>query len=285
MSDNSLVNLGELSKPVTVLIEKTSKAVGTLYEPRRIRNVAKAEAKAEKIKAETEIEITDLQMRAEQRRLEEEARNQKNMEDITAKAAPHINEDANPEAMDNDWIANFFDKCRIISDSEMQSLWARLLAGEANSPGTYSKRTVNFVSELDKKEADLFTKLCGFSWVIEGELVPLVFNCDSKIYIKHELCFGNLSHLDSIGLIHFDYAFNFVWEFLDTNVETYVVHYYETPLNLEVSSNYKKIEAGGVSLTKIGQELAPISGGKPVEGFYEYVKDQWWQYLPKSENK
>ena len=35
--------------------------------------------------------------------------------------------------MEEDWIANFFDKCRIVSDSEMQSLWARVLAGEANA--------------------------------------------------------------------------------------------------------------------------------------------------------
>ena len=133
MSDNSLVNLGELSKPFTVLIEKISHAVGTLYEPVKIEKVAKAEAKAAKIKAQSEIEVTDLQRRAEQRRFEEEERNQKNMEDITAKAGPHLNQDANPEAMDDDWIANFFDKCRIVSNSEMQSLWSQVLAGEANS--------------------------------------------------------------------------------------------------------------------------------------------------------
>ncbi len=69
MSDNSLVNLGELSKPATVLIEKTSKAVGTLYEPVQIKRVAKAEAEATIIKAEYEIEITDLHRRAASRRL------------------------------------------------------------------------------------------------------------------------------------------------------------------------------------------------------------------------
>ena len=186
MSNNSLINLGELSKPVTVLIEKISKAVGTLYEPRQITRVAKAEAKAKKVKAEAEIETTDLHHRAERRRLEEEARHQKNMEDITAKAVPHINEDANPESIDDDWIANLFNKCRIVSDNEMQSLWARVLATEANSPDSLSKRTVNILSDFDKNDADLFTKLCGFVWDVGG-IVPLVFDEQGEYMTNSEL--------------------------------------------------------------------------------------------------
>ena len=95
----------------------------------------------------------------------------------------------------------FLDKCRIVSDKEMQSLWSRLLAGEANTPGTYSKRTVNFLSDFDKSDADLFTKLCGFGWNI-GYDVPLVFDEVEKIYTTYSVNFDSLSHLDSIGLIN-----------------------------------------------------------------------------------
>lgn len=280
MSENSLINLGELSKPVTVLIEKISKAVGTLYEPRRIRNVAKAEAKAEKMKAETEIEITDLQMRAEQRRREEEARNQNNMEDITAKAAPYINENANPEGMDDDWIANLFNKCRIVSDNEMQSLWARVLATEANAPGSLSKRTVNILSDLDKNDADLFTKLCGFGWDIGG-VVPLIFDVQGEIYKKHGINFDTLSHLENIGLIQLAATTGFAIGGLSKKD---TVHYYGQRLHLEMyRDNDNQLMVGKVLLTKIGKELAPICGSKPIVGFYEYVKEQWRQYLPKSE--
>ena len=181
MSNNSLVNLGELSKPATVLIEKISKAVGTLYEPVHIVKVAEAEAKAAKIRAESEaeaamivekseIERLALRQRTIYRLITEETQRQKNMEDITAESLPHLNANANPDAMEDDWIANFFDKCRIVSDGQMQSLWSRILAGEANTPGALSKRTVNFVSDFDKSDADLFTRLCGFSWTIEGNL-------------------------------------------------------------------------------------------------------------------
>jgi hypothetical protein len=46
-----LVSLEGLTKPATVLIEKISDAIGTLYRPRQIVREARAEAEAEKIKA------------------------------------------------------------------------------------------------------------------------------------------------------------------------------------------------------------------------------------------
>ena len=53
---------------------------------------------------------------------------------------------------------------------------------------------------------------------------------------------------------------------------------------MEVSRhNDGRLELGKVLLTKIGQELAPICGSKSVDGFYEYVKEQWKEYLPASE--
>jgi hypothetical protein len=54
MSDgNSIINLGDISKPAVVLIEKISDAVGGYFKPHQIRQLARAEADAEKIKAIT----------------------------------------------------------------------------------------------------------------------------------------------------------------------------------------------------------------------------------------
>ena len=178
---NSLINLGDLSKPADTLIKKVSKAVGGIFAPYQIKRVAKAEAEAALIKAQTEIQITDLHLRAMRRFVEEEAKHQKNMEDITAKALPQLNGKADPSKVEDDWITNFFNKCRIVSDDEMQGLWSRILAGESNSPGTYSKRTVNFLSDLDKRDAETFTRLCGFGWVIVG-FNPLIYDVKHPIY-------------------------------------------------------------------------------------------------------
>ena len=278
---NSIVDLGKLSKPIDTLVKKIAKGVGGSFSPRQIKRVAKAEAEVAIIKAQSEIEITDLHQRAAQRRIEEDALLQKNMEDIIAKAVPHLKEEAKPDAMDDDWIANFFDKCRIVSDSEIQSLWARVLAGEANAPSTYSKRTVNLLSDFEKSDAELFTNLCGFGWMISN-VIPLVFDYQAEIYNKHGINFNTLSHLESIGLVQFER----VGDFKRVNLpKTVVVHYYNKPLFLELhKESANELKTGKIRLTKIGQELAPICGSKPVDGFYDYVKDQWKQYLPKVED-
>ena len=292
-STMSRFNVGDLVKPIDTLIHKISDATGVLYEPRRIRHKAKAEseaaiisAKAEAaadiIKTESKIEITDLHQRAEQRRIKENMRHQKNMEDIIAQAVPDVNETAKPDAMGDDWIANFFDKCRIVSDSEMQSLWSRVLAGEANVPGTYSKRAVNLLSNFDKSDAELFTQLCGFGWLIEKNFTPLVFNERSEIYNKRGINCDALFHLEAIGLITYAGTVDFVEEDLPRR---FFVHYYNKSLLVEISHHTRNVlEVGKVRLTKIGEELAPICGSKSVDGFYEYVKGRWVGYVTEVEN-
>ncbi|MDE0331956.1 MAG: DUF2806 domain-containing protein [Nitrospinae bacterium] len=279
-SSNSLINLGNLSKPADTLIKKVSDAVGGLFAPYQVKRMAKAEAEAAMIKAQSKTEITDLHRRAVHRWIEEEAQRQKNMEDITAKALPQLDEKATPDSVEDDWLVNFFDKSRIVSDNEMQELWSRVLAGEANTPGTYSKRTVNFLSDLDKADAELFAKLCGFGWMI-GYVVPLVFDVQAEIYNKHGINFNSLSHLESIGLVQFDSVASLVQRNLP---KKFTVHYYGKLLKLEMPKDSdNELGIGKVLLTKIGQELAPICGSESVEGFREYVMNQWKQYLPKSE--
>ena len=68
MSDeNPLARLGDLAKPATVLIEKISDAVGGVFKPFQIVRVARSEAEASLIQAETQIQVTDLHRRAGRR--------------------------------------------------------------------------------------------------------------------------------------------------------------------------------------------------------------------------
>ena len=158
--DKPLINVsvaGDLGPAADTFVKKVSKGFGGVFAPWQIKRVAKAEAAASLIQAKAEIEITDLQRRAMHRFLEEEARHQQNIEDITAKAIPLLEDAPKSEEMDDDWVTNFFAKSRIVSNAEMQQLWARVLSGEANTPGTYSTRTVNFLAELDKTDCEIFS--------------------------------------------------------------------------------------------------------------------------------
>jgi len=280
-SSISVVNLGKLSKPADTLIKKVSSAIGGIFAPWQIKRVAKAEAEASLIKAKAEIEITDLHRRAMHRFVEEEARRQENMEAITERALPQLESGSDPSKMEDDWVTNFFDKSRIVSDSDMQELWARILAGEANSPGTYSKRTVNFLGDLDKIDAELFLALCSFGWFV-GNFTPLVFDAKASIYNDRGLNFGTLTHLDSIGLVQF----NNISGFSHTGLpKTFTVSYCGQPLTLTMPNEKdNKLSIGRVLLTQVGLELASVCQAPGVEGFVDYVKEKWKKHLPEDKS-
>lgn len=278
---NSIINFGDLSKPATVLIEKVSDALGGYFKPYQIKRIAKAEAEAEIIRAQAQIEVTDLQRRALGRFVIEEAKKQDNIEKITEKAIPQLGDTATPQDMEDDWVTNFFDKCRIISDEEMQSLWAKVLAGEANSPGKFSKRTVNFLGDLDKRDAELFAALCRFGWYV-GSFTPLIFDPQASIYNDIGLNFDALTHLDSIGLIQFGSVSGFKLTRLPKKI---TVSYCGAPIVLTMEKDEgNELPIGKVLLSKVGMELVSVCQAPRVEGFVDYVKEKWKKYLPKNED-
>lgn len=273
MSDGgALINLGDISKPATVLIEKVSNAVGIIYEPTRIRRKAVAEAEAIKIAALAALELKEVEQRALERLVHQEARKQENIESITAQAASTLSIDANVEKLDEDWVAHFFKQCDTVSDKEMQSLWSRLLAGEATTPGTFSKRTVDLVSSIDKKDAALFTKFCQFVWML-GIPCPLIYDVKDEVYSNEGITFSDLKHLDSIGLISFESVSGYQQQGLGKYAHFF---YFGRPTLIEFQADKDNhVEIGHVLLTNTGRELVSVCGAVMNPDFYEYVISRW----------
>jgi hypothetical protein len=273
MPDNLVnIDLGKLAKPATVLIRKISDAIGLLYEPTHVRRIAKARSDARKIKTLGDMEISELQRRGLQRLIFEEGRQQENIEKITTDAVRHLGADAKPEELSQDWITNFFQKARTFSDGEMQSLWSRLLAAEATSPGSYTRRTVEVVSLLEKSDANLFTDFCGFA-VLGGGPAPLIFNLESEVYKSKELTFSKLTHLESIGLIK-----NFGPAFATVKTESDLVEleYFGTTISVRLQpQHHRNMPMGYVMFTSVGSQLFNICGRQPVEGFIPYLVEQF----------
>jgi len=269
------IKIEGLSKEGVRLLDKIADATGGIFKPWQIVRVAKAQAKVKKIEAISQIEVTELHIRAYQRFLNEEAKKQDNIEKITSLALPLLDGKAKPEDMDSDWITNFFDKSRLISDAQMQDLWSRILAGEANNPGSYSKRTVNFMASLDKEDAALFTKLCNFNCII-NDLHPLVFDPSAEIYNKNGVNFGVLTHLETIGLISFDNLQGYIFQSLPQKI---LISYQDTPLILEfIKPEENTIEVGRVLLTGVGRDLARICTTEKIIDFEAYIIRQWMNH-------
>lgn len=272
MANFSLIKIdGELAKPATVLVEKISGALGIIYEPTQIKRKAKADAEADKIKAISKLEIDELQHRALTRLVSQEARKQKNIEQITEAAIKILPDDAKVADLEEDWIAYFFKQCEHISDKEMQTVWAKLLSGEATKPGTYSKRTVDLISSIDKKDADLFTKLGDFVCDVGGA-IPLIFDVENQVYNNGQVDFSSLKHLDSLGLISFESSAGYVRKKLPNKV---ILYYYGRLTEIEFqNAEDNQFETGKVLLTNVGRELLNICGSKPNEEFYGFFCSQ-----------
>lgn len=269
---SSLVNLGDISKPATVLIEKISDAVGGIFKPYQITRIAKAEAEAEKIKAMAGIEVSEIQQRGIVRLIQEEGKKQENIETITSESIKQLKEDSKPENIEDDWLMHFFDKCKLASDKEMQTLWSKILAGEANEPGAYSKKTVELLSILDKKDAQLFSNLCIYS-IASGSVFPIIHDVQNEIYTKRGINFQSLSHLEDIGLVKFDNLTGFALQRLPKQI---TLLYFGIPMFIESKEEANnKLNIGKVMLTKAGQELAPIAGSVMDIEFMKYLIGEW----------
>ena len=256
MAENkSLVNLGDWATPVNTLIEKISNAVGILYEPKRIIKQAKANATAEKIKAINNLEIEDLQKRALTRFINEETIKQQNIESIIEKSIPEISDNANPNGIDNDWLLNYFDNAKFISNELIQNLWAKLLAGEANKPGSISKKTLKVLSDLDTEDAISFNKLCSFVFLVNNDPQVFIFNSDNDYYNNY-ISFDTLHNLDTLGLISMHSFLGYMIEKLPKQYE--LVYGNKSIKIISKNESDNNLDCGKCILTKAGKELVPF---------------------------
>lgn len=63
-------------------------------------------------------------------------------------------DDQGPERLDDDWLNQLSRYAEDASSENLQQLWGRVLAGEVQRPGSFSRHTLRFVAELDKHTAD-----------------------------------------------------------------------------------------------------------------------------------
>jgi len=195
-------DLAGLSEPLKKLIEVISSGVGALTKPYLIKKTA--DAKAYEIRAiaqavkENQIDLKEIGYDEEKVQLksldvetlkheltiEERAKNrvdykeqkkQRNIENITQYAALNLENEktVSEEPVDEDWTSRFLNYAEDISNEEMQELWGRILAGEIKQPNSFSVRTLEFVRNLSKQEAQTFTKAANF--VISSWNSPFIF--------------------------------------------------------------------------------------------------------------
>ena len=131
--------------------------------------------------------------------------NLENIVRILLNASPQLIEGARPDLISDDWAANFKDKARTCSDPDMTELWAQLLAGEANKPGSYSRKAVNTLDDMGKADAELFSNLCRFQLMLgaAGQRLPIIVRGLTDMYGRWGITSESLGVLRELGLVSY----------------------------------------------------------------------------------
>lgn len=280
----SLINLKDVSEPINKMIDSVGAAIGAIYEPTSIRRKAKADADASLIKAKVDIEVHTLRERAEGRHRIKMLRRQRNIESIVSKSTKLLPDECKSEEMvDVDWVFEFFDSCQNCSDENLQIIWAKILAGEVDEPGSFSRRALHTVKIMSAQEANLFTKYCSYCWRLRYEkdhsMVGIFQHYkseDSNDYagsrLDHALRSFDLTTKDqhvlhTLGLISLGTVIesgsedSFVLEY---NGSTFAASPREIGVSLEIAP-----------LSELGAELFPICGAAPekqyMDSIFEYL--------------
>ncbi|WP_157807288.1 DUF2806 domain-containing protein [Hymenobacter chitinivorans] len=257
------------SKAGLALIEKCSEAMGGLLKPWQIVRMAKAEGQASIIKAEADEAIKELALRTQNRLIAQGMQEQQNIETTILKSLPNLQESATPEYIDQDWLAHFFDKTRLVSNEQMQDLWAQVLAGEANAPGCYSRRTIEFLSTMSQQEAMWFRQACSFIWKdLDTQQLYVIADLSQEEPLPTGITVENFKHLADIGL------------FTIAAFGANVTPYYLNKPSVRIENNDVRLEVkalvalpvGDAQMTNIGRELYTICRPEAAPDLLGYTR-------------
>lgn len=204
---DSLANIN-ITEPITELVKVVSNGIGTLYEPRRIRKKAEAEAKAleitERSKTNAEIErrerLSESDIRIQNRLMAQGRIRQKNIDDVVDIAANQLKgeNEVPKDKVSVDWATRFFNTVQDISEDEMKLIWGKLLAGEVKFPGSYSLRAIELLKNLTSEEALLFTEASKFALRRAHEIIIIQ---SDNINNDFGLTFDKILTLTDAGLL------------------------------------------------------------------------------------
>jgi Protein of unknown function (DUF2806) len=212
-----------------------------------------------------------------------------NINRITQIASDELKSESTPEAnktseetppISEDWLNVFESEAAQMSSEQMQSLFAKILAGEIRRPSSYSIRTVKILAQLDNTAAALFKILCSLcislrlpntSIVFDARVVSFGSAGDNSLQ-AYSLSFGQLNILQECGLIIADYN---SWKDYglaiarNGNVQlaaTYLGEQWGFVPKEGVSAP-PDLKLNGVALTQSGMELLQIVDQEPNQRY------------------
>ena len=241
---------------------------------------ARRQLTAPGVTIEGEVTIADG---VEQRVRFQEEKRQRNIMAIVSQAAAELNEDeVEDREPDHDWAARFFNEAQDVSSEEMQLLWAKVLAGEVERPGSTSVRTLGILRNIDQPTAALFARFCGAcvllipgaGYVFDARVLSLGKSAGDNALSEYGFSFSEINVLNEHGLVISDYN---SWRDYSISVLNSESGKASLPFRyggkfwtldrMPGSKLSGELRLHGVALSGTGRELASIVEAEPMEEY------------------
>lgn len=240
--------------------------------------------------SKSEIELTRLMLecgysleeaQAHKRVVEREKLRMINYMSVVAFAAE---QNINPQSInkiDLDWLNQHYERASMYSNTDLQRLWGRILAGETEQPGSYSKQVLSIVDLISPHEAEIFQKLLSFLFYIDGKPYIIIHSKGVLGEIKTDFTYNDLIQLQGIGLISIDSSvfgsgYNPDLEFASSNPIN--CRYFQNEFTILPKSDNRGafyILNGIINLTFPGKELLGICGAVGNQSIISTCVEYW----------
>jgi len=166
--------------------------------------------------------------------------------------------------IDPDWFDQWRSHAETVSDDAMRRLWASVLAGEAKEPGKYSLRTLSFVRELSKPEADMIALAASF--VIDGRIIYRHMGVLGEAGLAFEMLvdlqdLGIISGVEAVGGMN--------WQVTSNDPERFVGSFlsHGKGLRFERSTSSPPLQIPAFTLTRLGREVLTLGTFEPNDTY------------------
>lgn len=189
--------------------------------------------------------------------------------------------------MDGEWCSRFISGAEHVGDEGAQILWAKILAGECEVPGSFSKFALSALANMSQVDVREFNALATCRW---KEFGIMFFREGTDRIVR-----ANLPILERAGLIRCagvgsSWGLRPGQEVLDTlppvTIGTTAVPVSKMPIACECTYFDRAFKMTGrtldqglalgfVRLTATGEELMPLCEAKPSEEYLDHCLAIW----------
>lgn len=168
---------------------------------------------------------------------------------IVCKAHGFIGKNDTITKLQDDWRMVFFENAQRISDDEIGTIWAHILAEELRSPNSIPKYLLQMLSVTDRRQAECFEKVCRYKVQQDDRKVMIILplrDCDITCDFDKK-CIEELQILGYIKIA--DIGTSMIKD------EIIRLRYGDKSITIR-NKKYPEIKLGHVKLTSMGAILS-----------------------------